>query len=136
RNTCYPARSQSQRLSDSARHAVVLKGACGIESLVLEHQAVEPGVLRRPGRLEQRRIAFAQRNHLLVVVQEGNHLTVAPNAALFQRSICSAPHPPDLFQPLRIVAHRRILHFKETAAARATVEDLADREAMPAAFVK
>ena len=58
---------QPHGLRDAAGHAVVLERARRVEALVLERQRVEPAVLRGARRIEQRRVAFAQRNHMAAV---------------------------------------------------------------------
>ena len=62
--------AQPQRLRHAAGHAVVFERSGGIEALVLEGEPVEAAILGGPRRVEQRRVALAQRHHARVIVEE------------------------------------------------------------------
>src|SRR5207302_944356 len=81
---------QSPGLRDSAGHAVVLERSGGIESLMLEGEAVETAIRRGNGAVEHRRVSFAQRDYVRYVVQKGEQLAVAPDSALIERIVGQA----------------------------------------------
>ena len=76
--------AQAKRLRDPAGHAVVFEGAGGIESLVLEGEAVEAGVGRGARGIQQGSASLAQRDHALEIGEEGDKFAIAPDAALIE----------------------------------------------------
>src|SRR5205823_1784088 len=99
-----------------------------IESLVLEREPFQLSILRRPRRVENRRVAFAQRHHVAQIVKEGKHLAVSPDAALRKRRVVHAPLAPEPLQPLRIGTGGFISRFQQTAARGAVIDNFADIE--------
>ncbi len=74
-----------------------LNDPVGLKPWCLNVMPVQPAVLRRARRLEQRRVAFAQRHHLAVIVQERKQFAIAPDAALVEGRVGHAPLAPELF---------------------------------------
>jgi hypothetical protein len=92
---------------------------------------------RRAARVEQRRVALAQRDHLPVIVQERNDLAIAPDAALIERRVRHAPLAPDALPIAQAWPSGGGYHgFQQPAAARAVVDDFGDREARAAALLE
>ena len=62
--------SQTARLRNSASHAIVFEGTGVIEPLMLERQMGEATVFRRARAAQQRGVALAQSNDMVIVVHE------------------------------------------------------------------
>ena len=114
-----PRRSGLRR---AAGHAVVLERAGGIVTLMLEGQAVEPAVARGAGRVEQRRVAFAQGDHVAVVVEERDELAEAPDAALVERARWRSGASRQSACSSAALARSRIDRLQQPAAARTVVD--------------
>ena len=69
---------------------------------MLEGQPVEPSISGRDGSVEQRRVAFAQRDHVGDVVEKREQLAIAPDAALIEGSVAQAA-----FAKRLLPVHRR-----------------------------
>jgi len=98
---------------------------------VLEGQAVEAAVGGRARGVEQRRVAFAQRDDAVVLAEKRDELAVAPDAALIERPVREPALPPELFQ-IGGTLLERVCGFEQTAAARAVIDDFGNRVARAA----
>ena len=135
-NARHAPHAQAQRLRDAARHAVVLERAGRVEALVLEHQAVEPAVLRGARRIEQRRVAFAQRDHGAVIGQERDELAESPDAALVERRVGGAPGAPQSAQFPGRLGRAVVDRLQQPPAPRAVIDDFVYRETRAAALLE
>ena len=61
---------QPNGLRYAARHAVVLERPGGIEALVLERETIQTAIASGARRTQQRRVAFPQRDHLMMMAIE------------------------------------------------------------------
>ncbi len=89
--------AESNRLRDAAGHAVVFERSGGIEALVFERQPIQAAVLSGARRVQQRRVAFAKRDDLMVMAIERQQFAIAPDAALVERVVRGAAFAPGLF---------------------------------------
>jgi hypothetical protein len=132
----HPLDAQPLGLRRPAGHAVVLERTGGVEPLMLENQAVQPGVGGRARRLQQRCIAFPERHHAVEAVEERDDLAVAPHTALVERRVARPALAPKTLQRLRIFRAAGVSALQQAAATRAVVDHISDREARAAALLK
>ena len=100
---------------------------------MLERQLVEAAVARGRGAGQQRRVAFAQRDHGIEMLQKRNDLAIAPDAALIELQVGHAAHAPGAFQ-FRVELNAGVSRLQQAAALRAIVDDLGDGETGAAFF--
>jgi hypothetical protein len=132
-NAPHPPQPQPSGLRHRARHTVVFERARGVETLVLEHQPVQPAVAGSPAAFEHRRVPFAQR-HRVLFAPERNELAVAPHPALVQCRVRRPPVSPQRLPVLRRTFLARIHRFHQSTAARAIVHNFGDRKSRAAPF--
>src|ERR1035437_5846512 len=116
--------------------AALAYAAMDAEVFPVETQArrVQTAVLRGPAARQQRCAAFSQCDHAREVVQKGNELAIAPDAALIQRGVRGAAPPPQSFQLIGGLRRLAVHRFQQTAAVRAIVEDFGNRKPRAAPF--
>src|SRR5579883_395241 len=129
-NAGYAFASQPERLRHTAGHAVVFERAGGIETLMLEGEAIETAVLSSGGCIEQRRIAFAQRHDAAFLAIERQKLAITPDAALIERLITSPSLPPH-FLPGGSFGVTEEANFEQTSALRAVIDHFSNVKARP-----
>jgi hypothetical protein len=115
------------RLCHARRHAVVLERSGGIEALMLERDVLESAIGRGARRLQKRRVAFAQRDDIGVIVEKGKQFAIAPDAALLERGVRHPPFAPYALERRGVDTREVVLRFEKTAAFRTVVDDVVDR---------
>lgn len=104
---------------------------------MFECETIQTTVLRGARRIEQRRVALAECDRLMMMSIEWQQFPISPNSALFERFVGHAPGSPGLLQQVRIHARFGKHHFEQTSAtSRAIVERLINREARAAVLLK
>jgi hypothetical protein len=124
--------AQAHGLRGAAGHAVVLERSGGIESLMLEGEEIESAILGGFLRGKERGVSFAQRDYRLVVIEERNHLAIAPHAALIERGVAGAAAAPQRLQHLGGHTIAGVRRFEQRAALRTAINRGGDGEARAA----
>ena len=104
---------------------------------MLESELIQPAILSRARRIEQRRVALTQRDHLMMMAVERQKFAVPPNTALIEHVIRHAAFAPGPLPRRRIHASFIENYFEQACAANRTIVDrLVNRKARAAVLLK